>query len=65
MADIHVEVKKHRATPVWIWIVLILIIAAVVWYFLAHNNKATNGNANPANTTSFIHTPIPIFSYLT
>lgn len=55
MAEIHVQTKKHQSNPVWLWIIIGILIAAVVIYFVTRN-KSTNNNANQTqtNTTSFI-----------
>jgi flagellar basal body-associated protein FliL len=61
MADIHVEPKKQTSNS-WIWIVLALVIAAAVIYFLMNRNKNTEDNREPANTTGFLHQPAETFS---
>ena len=58
MGEIHVQTKKHSAvSSMWIWIVLALIIAAAVIYYLVTRNKAA-GNAGPANTTGSLYSPV-------
>lgn len=61
MAELHVEPKKHASgSSSWIWIVLGLIIAAVVIYFLVgRNNNADNQTAQPAHSTGAIERSAP------
>lgn len=55
MAEIHVQAKKHsNASPAWIWIVVGLLIAAAVIYFLTRNNKTNAADNNHTGTTSFV-----------
>jgi len=55
MAEIHVQTKKHQTNPAWLWIVIGILVAAVVIYFVTRN-KSTNNNTNQTqtNTTSFL-----------
>jgi len=54
MAEIHVEPKK-KATPVWIWVILGVVILAAIIYFAVRNKTGDNGNAvNKPNQTSYI-----------
>ncbi|HJW16708.1 MAG TPA: hypothetical protein VJ499_06300 [Flavisolibacter sp.] len=53
MADIHVQTKKN-STPVWLWIVLVLIIAAVI-YFITRNKDKNDSKEVNQNTTSYIY----------
>jgi len=53
MADIHVQTKKN-ATPVWLWILLALIVAAVIYFITRNKNNNENREVNQ-NTTSYIH----------
>jgi len=54
MAEIHVMPKK-RATPVWIWVILVAVIVAVVVYFVVRNKKSDNtSTSNKPNQTSYI-----------
>lgn len=54
MAEIHVQTKKHQSNPAWLWIIIGILIAAVVIYFVTRN-KSTNSNTNQTqtNATSF------------
>ena len=53
MAELHVQTKKTNATPAWIWIVIGLLIAAAVIYFVTRNKETTQEtNSPPANTNS-------------
>jgi len=64
MAEIHVEPKK-KATPVWIWIILGVVVLAAIIYFAVRNKRTDNGNAvNKPNQTSYIHIidRVPILS---
>ena len=58
MAEIHVQTKKNQSNPAWIWIVVALLIAAAVIYFLTRNNTddADKRNTVP-NTTSYVRLP--------
>lgn len=51
MAEIHVQTKK-RGSNTWIWVVLFLVIAAAVVYYLMNRSKQAENTATPANTTS-------------
>jgi lipopolysaccharide export system protein LptC len=53
MADIHVQTKKNT-TPVWLWILLVLIIAAVIYFITRNKDKSDNKEVNQ-NTTSYIY----------
>lgn len=55
MAELHVQTKKSN-TPnsMWIWIVLALVVAGAVIYYLVSRNKAGTKTAAPANTTGAI-----------
>ena len=54
MAEIHVQTKK-RATPLWIWLVLIiLILGALAYLMILRSNKADQRNTNQTNPSSFI-----------
>jgi hypothetical protein len=56
MADLNVQPKKR--TPVWPWILLILIIAAVAYFVLRDKDVITNGTnsdttiSQPADTAT-------------
>lgn len=54
MAEIHVQTKK-RSSNAWIWVVLFLVIAAAVVYYLMNRGKQAGNNATPANTTSSLN----------
>jgi len=60
MAEIHVQTKRRRVSPAWMWtwlIIGILIIAAVVYYVYMTKNKT-----NPDNTQEIKNqrnTPMP------
>ena len=49
MADLNVQPKKRA--PVWPWIFLILVIAAVAYFVLRSKGVVTNGT-NSDSTTS-------------
>jgi lipopolysaccharide export system protein LptC len=53
MADIHVQTKKNT-TPVWLWILLVLVIAAVIYFITRNKDKSDNKEVNQ-NTTSYIY----------
>jgi flagellar basal body-associated protein FliL len=56
MAELHVQTKKHNtAGSMWLWIVLVLIIAGVVIYYLTTRNKNAGTATPPANTTGHVH----------
>jgi flagellar basal body-associated protein FliL len=58
MAEIHVEAKKHHSSPVWIWILIGIIIAAIVIYFVTARNKSSQTNTqNQTNSTSAVELP--------
>ncbi|MEO6177122.1 MAG: hypothetical protein ABIP27_18355 [Flavobacterium circumlabens] len=49
MAEIKIEKKK----PIWPWIIVVLIIAALVYFLFAKNNEATSKSGTEIeNTTS-------------
>jgi cytochrome c-type biogenesis protein CcmH/NrfF len=57
MAEIRVEPKK-RATPVWIWVVLALVLVGVIAYFLIRNKRSEESNTtNKPAPTSYISSP--------
>jgi len=53
MAEIHVQ-PKRKATPVWLWIVLALLVLGAIAYFLLRNKKADTVNQP---NTSLIQSP--------
>lgn len=57
MAEIHVQTKKHQSNAAWLWIVIGILIAAVVIYFVTRN-KSTNSSTNQTqtNATSSVQT---------
>ena len=59
MAEIHVEPKKNTSGANWLWIVLlILVLAAVIYYFMSRND--TNDTVTPpANTTGYLFVATP------
>ena len=60
MAELHVQTKKTNATPSWIWIVIGLLIAAAVIYFVTRNKETREDTtAPPANTTSQLQSGLP------
>jgi heme/copper-type cytochrome/quinol oxidase subunit 2 len=61
MAEIHVEPKKQASNTMWIWVVVVLVIAALA-YFLVTRNRAADNTATPANTAGVIVLPMPLFS---
>lgn len=60
MADIHVEPKKQTTGTMWIWVVVVLVLAALV-YFLAIRNRAADTTTPPVNTTGAMVLPTPSF----
>jgi bacteriorhodopsin len=54
MAEINVEAKKHSSSSVWLWVLLALVAAAII-YFLTRDNDRNNANTTIDNTTSYIH----------
>ena len=54
MANIDVQTKKHTSSSVWMWILLVLVAAAVI-YFLTRDNNRNEGATDINNTTSYIH----------
>ena len=56
MAEIHVQAKKPgQTTPDWIWIVIGLLIAAAVIYFVTRNREtAPATTTTPATPTSLV-----------
>lgn len=54
MAEIHVQTKR-RSSNAWIWVVLFLVIAAAVVYYLMNRSKQAGNTASPANTTSSVN----------
>jgi hypothetical protein len=64
MAEIHVEAKK-RATPVWIWVVIGLLVLGVIAYVLLRNKKTDESNTgDKPNTTSYIQDTKTVLSYV-
>jgi len=60
MAEIHVQTKKRRASPGWMWtwlILGILIIAAVVYYIYTNKDKADPNNTQDVRNQR--NTPMP------
>lgn len=58
MADIHVEPKKQTPGTMWIWIVVVIVLAALV-YFLTTRNETTDNTTLPADTTGVMAAPAP------
>jgi hypothetical protein len=59
MAEIHVQARKRRVNPAWMWtwlILGILIIAAVVYYIYANKDSDPNNAQDIKNQRN---TPIP------
>ena len=55
MAEIHVQTKKNNnTTPVWLWVLIGLLIAAAVIYFMTRDNKTNDDAVNKTPTTSYI-----------
>ena len=54
MANIDVQTKRHSSSSVWMWILLALVAAAVI-YFLTRDNHRNEGATDINNTTSYIH----------
>ena len=57
MAEIHVEPKKHTSNSSWLWIVLAILIAAAVIYYLVTRNNTAEESIAPANTTGSLVLP--------
>ncbi len=57
MAEIHVQAKKQHSGSAWIWIIIGLVIAAIVIYFVTTRNKTNDNNTVAPNTTSGIEWP--------
>ncbi len=54
MAEIHVQAKKHSGTPVWVWIIAVLLIVGAIAYYLMTRNKTTESTTQPTHTTSYV-----------
>lgn len=54
MAEIHVQTKKNTTSPMWIWIVVVLLIAAALVYILSRNNRTERNDTINTNTTSYL-----------
>ena len=66
MAELHVQTKKTNSSPAWIWIVIGLVIAAAVIYFVTRNKETTqDNNTPPANTSSQVQYGMPSFNEVT
>jgi flagellar basal body-associated protein FliL len=58
MAEIHVQTKKNKGAPSWIWIALVVVIlAVVVYYFVTRNGRAAAGNGG-TQTTTYVVEPL-------
>ena len=55
MANIQVEPKNKAPGNPWIWVAVVLVITALV-YFLTNRNRST-GNKLPADTASTVAVP--------
>jgi hypothetical protein len=53
MADIDVQTKRHSTSSTWLWILLALVAAAII-YFLTRDNDRNEGATDINNTTSYI-----------
>lgn len=53
MANIDVQTKKHTSSSVWLWILLALVAAAII-YFLTRDTNRNEGATDINNTTSYI-----------
>lgn len=54
MADLHVETKKNHSSSAWIWILLLVLIAAIVGYFLLTRDNDADDVVTPASPTSYL-----------
>ena len=54
MAEIHVQAKRSKPMPVWVWIVAAVLILGVIAYAVLRNKKNAENTVNKANPTSFI-----------
>ena len=52
MAEINVQTKKNTSSSIWLWVLVALIAAAVI-YFLTRDKDNTQRNATDTHTTSF------------
>lgn len=60
MAEIHVQTKKHpHSSPLWIWILIGLLIAAAVIYLVSTRNAGAEqqNKTNQNNTISRVESP--------
>lgn len=48
MAEIKIEKKK----PIWPWIIVVLIIAALLYFLFLKNNEATSVNSTEIENTT-------------
>ncbi|HEU4634060.1 MAG TPA: hypothetical protein VFS22_08755 [Flavisolibacter sp.] len=53
MANIDVQTKRNTSSSVWLWILLALVAAAII-YFLTRDNNRNEGATDINNTTSYI-----------
>ncbi|HEU0109627.1 MAG TPA: hypothetical protein VFQ73_02070 [Flavisolibacter sp.] len=52
MAEIHVQPKKQSSSSIWLWVVLALVAAAVIYFLTRDNDRNDEGVIE--NTTSYI-----------
>jgi hypothetical protein len=52
MADIHVQTKKTNHAPSWLWIMIVLIVLALIIYFIV-SNKPNEIEGAKEKLTSF------------
>jgi hypothetical protein len=53
MAEIHVEAKK-KATPIWFWILLFVIILAAIGAYVMFRDDRPSQNSVEKQQTSFV-----------
>lgn len=61
MAEIRVEPKKQTSAS-WVWIAIVVLLAAALVYYLITRQKTADATPPPANTTGKIYHPSPIRS---
>ncbi|HET9824670.1 MAG TPA: hypothetical protein VFP87_05020 [Chitinophagaceae bacterium] len=54
MAEIHVQAKKNKTMPVWVWIVAAVLILGAIAYALLRNKRTDQTNTGKPNPTSFV-----------
>ncbi len=54
MAEINVETKKNNSSSIWLWVVLALVVAAVIYFLTRNKDKTDDAGAANRNTTSYV-----------